>query len=1173
MLARRVHTAHLLTVCLVALTATSAGAADWPIKRGPSREPVPYQYQPDAWKKLPREFLDDFPACTIYSGLSYLIEPDGTVEKITHEVTRFTGRKGIERLGEYRNITYDPSYETLTLNEARVFKADGKIVAIEPKHVQLRDTGTDYFVYEPDKQLVISFPNLEVGDTIDVKWTTRGKHPEHGEQFFTRYTFGDDRYPCAVDEMRIRLPRARKLHHAATGGKLEPTVKEDGDWRTFHWRTTNKPPLPQDDNLPSREELRLAVACSTFADWKEVGVWKRKLRKDCWACSEEIRKVVADITGKLKTPEEKARALTYWVRRHVRYVSVGTKHDYTPHQPAQVLSNRYGDCKDQSQLLAVMLREAGIPVALATLGTLDDGQVLEVVPSPWGTHAILLVTINGQNHWIDTTSSLAGWDYLPRDDRNRVCYVIAEKAADNEKDAGLRLIRTPALKAEENLVVNQTHMTIGADGSSRSERSSEYTGAAALTQRGEWVEVPPGERRRGRANELLNAQNKAHLLRFEIDEKKLRDFDQPVAARVVFEVPGHFSGETELEGSLTDSRVWSRLLSTNLDYDRKVPLDLGVPFESVHTYRIQLAPGLRLESSPKNQCVQSKWGTFELTVKAEGEHPRHLELTFHTKMDSMRIAPEDFDEFRKFHEQVFKHYRVWLTAKPSTNVADAPALEALLAAAPCDVASTLLLARLYRHDEQAKEARRVLRRTIYYHPQDVRLRELQVNLAENRQEEEDAYAELIKHAPEESKHSVALAESRVNRGDFAGAQKALEPVLKKGSKKWRAQAHFQLARCSLQQNQAAEAFKQLEEVARVDPDSARNIPVLLLAGKLHDRMGQVKDAIEDYQNILKREENEEALEALVRLYLKDKDNDRAMRYLRRYAVAIDRNVGGLVKAAEMYMEMKRDDDAFDLATRARDLEFSADTQRILGILHMKRGDYTKAAFHLDRATRTGPVLEAVIESNLALGKLSEAIKQAEHIESVKGPTASLRRTYITLLGLIQRRLEVRKGTKVPKDKEDAATAAIDALVCAEHAQSAGRPRQLVDTLLATSFKDGIEVGPAFALRGQFALEQGKLTRAFADAERALKLSPKEARAHYVRGRVRLERGQEGALADLSKAAELSERKDAMMLYWLAQGLRRAGAKAEALTALREAATLRPQDEEIADELVRWEKEK
>src|SRR5207244_3557576 len=130
-------------------------------------------------------------------------------------------------------------------------------------------------------------------------------------------------------------------------------------------------------------------------------------------------------------------ALTYWVRRNVRYVSAGERHDYTPHAPQKVLANRFGDCKDTSQLLAVMLREAGVAVELATLGAQDDGQVHPDVPSPWGSHAILLATIDGKDHWIDTTASLAGWDFLPRDDRDRLCYLTDDKGK-------IRLERTPA---------------------------------------------------------------------------------------------------------------------------------------------------------------------------------------------------------------------------------------------------------------------------------------------------------------------------------------------------------------------------------------------------------------------------------------------------------------------------------------------------------------------------------------------------------------------------------------------------------------------------------------------------------------------------------------------------------------------------------------------------------
>src|SRR5262249_36229258 len=151
------------------------------------------------------DFLDDAAACVLYAGNTHLVEGDGTIETVTHDVTRLGGRKGVEKLGEYRNIAYDPSYQKLTLNEARIHKAGG-VVDVQPRHVQLRDVATDYQVYDHEKQLIISFPSLEVGDVIEVKWTVRGRNPEHGGQFFTRYSFGDPTFPVLVDELRVRLP-------------------------------------------------------------------------------------------------------------------------------------------------------------------------------------------------------------------------------------------------------------------------------------------------------------------------------------------------------------------------------------------------------------------------------------------------------------------------------------------------------------------------------------------------------------------------------------------------------------------------------------------------------------------------------------------------------------------------------------------------------------------------------------------------------------------------------------------------------------------------------------------------------------------------------------------------------------------------------------------------------
>src|SRR5262245_33839827 len=200
-------------------------ADEWPVKRGPSNEPTPYRYDARDWKQAPREFLDDYSACTLYYANINLIDADGTVESITHDITRFSGRKGIEALGEYRSISYDPSWQTLVLNEARILKADGSIVPIDPQHVHLRDVSTDYQVYDRDKQLVISFPNLEVGDCYEVKWTTRGKNPEFGGRYFGRVTFGDDQYPIMREELVVRLPKDMPLHHACINGKVDMEEK------------------------------------------------------------------------------------------------------------------------------------------------------------------------------------------------------------------------------------------------------------------------------------------------------------------------------------------------------------------------------------------------------------------------------------------------------------------------------------------------------------------------------------------------------------------------------------------------------------------------------------------------------------------------------------------------------------------------------------------------------------------------------------------------------------------------------------------------------------------------------------------------------------------------------------------------------------------------------------
>jgi tetratricopeptide (TPR) repeat protein/transglutaminase-like putative cysteine protease len=1168
----RLTSSLVLPLVLLAAVPTIRAGDAWPVIRSASHEPNPFRYDRKLWQTVNKEFLEDAAACVLYAGNTYLVEPDGTIENITHEVTRLNSRKGIEKLGEYRHITYDPGYQSLVLNEAILHKADGRELSVDARHVQLRDVSTDYQVYDHEKQLIISFPNLEVGDTLEVKWTIRGKNPEHAGQFFARYDFGDPGYPVVLDELRVRLPASTQLKYACTSGQVEPEISEANGQRLYDWKARNTKQLPQDENLPPKEEMQPSVVCSTFSSWEEIGRWKQRLRADAWATTPEIRRIVADLTKGVQDPAAKARALTMWMRRNIRYVSSGEHHDYTPHPPARVFANRFGDCKDTSQLLAAMLREAGLKVSLTTLGTLDDGQILESVPSPWGTHAILVVTLADGEHWIDTTLSLGGWDYLPREDRNRVCYIV-------DPEGRVTLRRTPQQTADSSRYDQTTHVRIGADGSSRCERTVLTYGAAALAHRDSFVEVPAGERRRQVAAELQEGNNRARLVRLTFDEPALQDFDKPVTSHMVFEIPSHFVGSPDREGSVSDSRVWTRLLAYNLDYDRQVAFDLPAPFESRHRFILHLPAAYTLESLPHQRTIVSPWGRFEVHVKTpDGDGPlRELEITFLTRLENTRVEPARFGEYRRFQEEISKTYRVWLTLKPASDPVDIPVLEAVLALAPEDSVSAANLARIYSDANKLADARRVLRRARYYRPEDPTLWELSARCAADTDEEENVQSELARRFPEETRHQLALGALLIRRGKNDAARAILESLAADGNPADRGQAHFQLACSCDHAGKPTEALQHLKAAEEADPECVGSVKALLLRGHLCEDLGQMQEAAAAYRAAAYHQPNSpehettDALNGLVRLALAAKNRTDALDYLRRYALAVDDDHTGLLLAADYYLRLGLCDEAGDLATRAGRIRGDARVERILGLIHLQREEYSLALVHLEKAVPDAAVQAGTLRAMLAVGSVAGLQARLNGLQNVKDATEELRRACADARGVLARRARLERICPPPPGREAQWLRALDCLACAEHARACGRSTSAVEQLLAGAFVGTEGPGSTFALRARLELDCGKLAKAAADAGRAIALAPQEPGGYFVRGRVRLERGEAGAAEDLEKAAELGGRTDAVVLHALADALFRVGKTDQALALQREAVRLNPRDRDMAEQLAAFEK--
>src|SRR5262249_30085774 len=156
------------------------------------------------------------------------------------------------------------------------------------------------------------------------------------------------------------------------------------------------------------------------------------------------------------------------------------------------------------------------------------------------------------------------------------------------------------------------------------------------------------------------------------------------------------------------------------------------------------------------------------------------------------------------------------------------------------------------------------------------------------------------------------------RGDYAAADKVLEKAAAKATGTVASQAYHHLARSAFLQGEPTRALENVKWAGDADSESVKTAPSLLFKAQILEKLEKTKDALEAYHQALKVEaDSEEALAALVRLSLAVKNRADALKYLYRYAVAMEDDAEGLAQAAQWSLQLGHFDEAFDLADRSR----------------------------------------------------------------------------------------------------------------------------------------------------------------------------------------------------------------------------------------------------------------
>jgi tetratricopeptide (TPR) repeat protein len=343
---------------------------------------------------------------------------------------------------EFGLLTYPfaSSFESLEVVYARVRKPDGSVVETPASDIQELDSAVsrEAPMYTDQREKHIAIKSFSAGDVLElhIRWTIHD--PIAPGHFWFDHNFFREGV-CLKETLEIDVPR--DLPVRLRNSDPQPSVRDDGARRVYTFENVN---------LKKREESKTPaweknyrgipppdVQVSSFSSWKEAGDWFDALAKPKAAVTAEIRSKAEELTKGKTTDEEKIRALYDFVSSRFRYIGIDLGLSrYTPHSAAEVLVNRYGDCKDKHTLFAALLQAVNVaayPVLISSSYRIDPS-----FPSPSLFDHVITAIPQGESFvFLDTTSEVAPFGLLVRNLRDRQGLAVLPSQS-------TRLIATPA---------------------------------------------------------------------------------------------------------------------------------------------------------------------------------------------------------------------------------------------------------------------------------------------------------------------------------------------------------------------------------------------------------------------------------------------------------------------------------------------------------------------------------------------------------------------------------------------------------------------------------------------------------------------------------------------------------------------------------------------------------
>jgi tetratricopeptide (TPR) repeat protein len=563
--------------------------------------------------------------------------PNGLTERLDHRIVRVLDDRGIGSQA-VQGMVFDPAESMVEVRRARVRRKDGTIEALGDTQVfALASAG--YRMYYDQRQIVVQFPGLRVGDTLEVAFLRRDVAARN---MFDEY-FGDlmplqSGEPMRHVEYVLEAPSDKPLYF---NRKVKKTESADGKTTTYRVVADDVPGIKPEGAMPGWTEVAQYLHVSTYRSWDDVGRWYWNLVREQLVVDDSIRKGVAQVLAKLPADADaraKVFALYEHVVRNTRYVGLEFGiHGFKPYRTTDIYSRRFGDCKDKASLLKVMLAEAGIDSNLVLVRTRDQGS-LPADPASLAAFNHAITYVPSLDLFLDGTAEWSGPGELPSNDQGATVLVI-------EDGAGAELRTIPMSAAADNGRRTEQRVALKADGTAAVEHTVTVWGGGASSVRYRFQS--PEERQ-----ERLTAAFGDVFPGVEVRDVKAPGLDEilrPATLSATLKVPRWATQEGQalrFQVLGRESRLTTTMAGTA---EREHDLVLDLPSTEENEIRYTLPSGHKLTRLPAGKTLDTPVGKFSLEVEPRDDG---VAVRSRLQLTRARITPAEYDAFRQFLRQV-----------------------------------------------------------------------------------------------------------------------------------------------------------------------------------------------------------------------------------------------------------------------------------------------------------------------------------------------------------------------------------------------------------------------------------------------------------------------------------------------------------------------------------------